>query len=203
MKRVLLIVLAVLLIASFTSCAKTEEPEATEVPTEAPAVEVAPTEAPVVPSADTISAASADAYSYEEGTLYGEELFAAMSEMKGVSCIATVNEDNSPNIATMIPAHFTIDGVDYLVFGHGANQTVANLRRTGLGVLQFYIYDPSLQGDENKFVRNQGARIILKYVSESNEAIDEQTTAIYKASYTDSMAAWMTVVEVVEIKPLG
>jgi len=50
------------------------------------------------------------------------------------------------------------------------------------------IYDPSLEGDDNNFVKNKGAGIILKYVSKSNKVIDEQTTAMCKTSYTDSMA---------------
>lgn len=155
------------------------------------------------PSVDMMSSASLESNAYQEGTLTGDALYEAMSAMAGVSCIATVNEDNSPNVATMIPSHFSVDGVDYLVFGHGANQTVANLHRTGLAMMEYYIYDPSLQGDENKFTRNQGARLILKYVAESTEGIDEATKGIYEATYTDSMSSWMTVVEVVEVKPLG
>lgn len=173
-----------------------------EMAEELPLVELVPATTTTSTQVDTMTAASENAYHYIDGTLSPEDLMLAMNASEGVNVIATTNADGSPSAATMIPYMLEVDGDYYIVYGAGSNATVTNLKERNYGMMEYYIYKPELLGDENKFTRNSGSRLIVEYVQESNEALDAATTGVYGAPYSASQA-WMVLVKVLEFKPLG
>ncbi len=121
----------------------------------------------VEPSADSISSANTETY-YEDGTWTEEEFVEKATE--GLSShaavvISTVNEDGSPNAATIIPS-FVEGETEYLQIAFGSvGSTVENLRNNGLAVITAYQHNPEA---EDKFERNNGIRLIVEYVDDQD-----------------------------------
>ncbi|MEE2002926.1 hypothetical protein QWY20_15825 [Alkalimonas sp. MEB108] len=98
---------------------------------------------------------------YQPSTLEGEELWRVIREMRAAVAIATVNPDGSANGAVIRPG-ITHDN-KYLMFGLGHNQTGQNFRTGQPAIIVVYKYAPD---EEDKFKRNQGARLEIQYVSD-------------------------------------
>lgn len=105
---------------------------------------------------DGITSASKTFY-YEKSSFTNEVLFEKINEHGGEMAItvATVNEDNSPNLAVLIPK---VASKEHLVFGVSDNQTRKNLLLRKKAMLAVYSKHPE---SDDKLIQNQGARVLL------------------------------------------
>lgn len=95
-------------------------------------------------------------------TLEGEELMASMRSVEGVSVVATVNEDGSPNAAVFVPM---MPDEDHVVMTLAKNHTRENVERTGRCALVYDVVDPTA---EEKSGRHRGARLHLELVPQDS-----------------------------------
>lgn len=91
-------------------------------------------------------------------TLSRENLVASMRSVEGVSVVATVNEDGSPNAAIFVPM---MPDADHVVMTLAKNRTRENIERTGTCALVYDVADPTA---EEKAERHRGARLHLELV---------------------------------------
>lgn len=139
-------------------------------------------------AADAISAASKQNY-YTGSSLTGEELFNALQNRELAISVATVNPDNTPNAAVVIPS--VVDS-ETLMFGLADNQTRMNLLERKLAVITAYKYNPTA---ESKTERNIGARILVEYID--NE--DEVATLMEKSGAKEGTL----FVRILKVLPIG
>lgn len=112
--------------------------------------------------ADAISSASKQNY-YTGSSLTGDALFEALNKRELAISVATVNPDNTPNAAVVVPS--VVDS-ETLMFGLADNQTKLNLLERKLAVITAYKYTPTA---ESKADRNIGARIVVEYIDNEDE----------------------------------
>lgn len=137
---------------------------------------------------DTVSTASMDTNKFKN--MDQATLMTQLPTMKGLVAVATTNEDGSPNLAVFIPS---ATGDKYVYFGFAPNATQANLLRDKQAVLLYDEYDLSI---ENPSDRHYGCRAKVKLVEDADvlEGLKPDL-----GSYAD----FATVVEVVEVLPMG
>lgn len=141
-----------------------------------------------VKSPDAVSSASM--IYYEESSFSQEQLWAAIQNAEGGCTIATVNEDQTPDLIIAVPA---AAGPSHLFFNWADNQTKANALRTGKAMISYYIYNPEAK---SKSERNRGAR--LKLSLERDESMLEKLQQENEGCSSSS-----TVFRIEEILPLG
>ena len=176
MKRLMVLVLALMVVVLAAGCTKKQ-------------VTTATLEA-VKPSVDSITAASGQLY-YPAGSYDLPALQAALSSYpyKVTVGIATTNSDGSPNLAVAIPG-ITDDG-KYLKLGLADNRTKTNIVERELVVFMFYEYNPTAV---EKTDRNRGTRVVARYVG------DEANTQMNKDANAKSPSLYL---EIVELLPIG
>lgn len=143
-----------------------------------------------VASTDSISKAST--IYYYEGSSWDEAkvIDAIKNKVSDVAAVvvSTVNEDGSPNAATIVPG---IDEENYLMFAYGSeNSTFVNMKERQIAVLTIFEHNPTEE------VKNQGARVVLQVVTDE--------TKINELAERNALDAKTTVfTEIVKVIPLG
>ncbi len=147
------------------------------------------------PSVDTISSASTTYY-YEESSITGDELNKALENPSeyGAVVLSTVNEDGSPNAATIVPS--LIEENTLMAYIAEENSTRINLDREGMAVMTLFKHDATA---EEKMERNQGARIVLSIISDEDR-INELDTKNEVDEASKDMRYYFNIEEVL---PLG
>lgn len=138
--------------------------------------------------ADVVATASVVTDKYTN--LDKQGLLDAIAAYSGVSVVATVNPDGSPNNAIFVPG--AVDG--YLVFGLAENATKANLLRDKQAVLVFDIPNTAAETKEG---RHTGAVAELKLV-EDQKIIDD-----LKAANSDRVNDTSVICEITEVRAVG
>ncbi|MFP4375550.1 MAG: pyridoxamine 5'-phosphate oxidase family protein [Spirochaetales bacterium] len=149
--------------------------------------------------ADSVSAASAGAYYYDESSLEGEALYDLMASRQAAFVWSTVNEDGSPNASVMVPG--VVDrraGVIAQSFGGGGNQTIENIKNGDLAVLTVYQHNPEA---EDRLERNIGARIVIEYVSSRSQ--QERLLEQYQAMNERATLENTVFMRIVRVLPIG
>lgn len=95
-------------------------------------------------------------------TLSREDLMASMRAVEGISVVATVNEDGSPNAAIFVPM---MPDADHVVMTLAKNHTRENVERTGRCEL---VYDVANPAAPEKSERHRGARLRLELVPQDS-----------------------------------
>lgn len=104
-------------------------------------------------------------------TLSRGDLMASMRAVEGVSVVATVNEDGSPNAAIFVPM---MPDADHVVMTLAKNHTRENIERTGQCEL---VYDVTSPAAPEKSERHRGARLRLQLVPAGDPEHDEVASA--------------------------
>lgn len=91
-------------------------------------------------------------------TLDAEALAASMRKVEGVSVVATVNEDGTPNAGVFVP--MIVDS-SHVVMTLAPNRTKENIERTGACAV---VYDVADAAAAEKADRHKGARLTLELV---------------------------------------
>lgn len=142
-KKLITLMLSAMCVVSLVSCSGNSNEEA------------------AVASTDSVSKAST-VYYYEESSWDEAKVIDAIknkvSDFAAV-VISTVNEDGSPNAATIVPG---IDADEnYLMFAYGSEgSTFENMKERQMAVLTLFEHNPEAE------VKNQGARVVLKVVTD-------------------------------------
>lgn len=166
----------------------------------------------IEPDVDSITSASGEnSYeqsSYDIATLKEKLTTNEFGNIAPAAAIATVNEDNTPNVAVFIPTIMIVDDKDYLVaWFSNDTHTLENLKAGRYGVYIFYEYDNSVETLENatdeektetKLERNKGCKVVLKYVGD-----DKQTEIYDTVGFPDNLKNNKLFLEIVDILPLG
>ncbi len=133
---------------------------------------VEPTTPKVGANPDSVSAASAQAIYYKDGT-WSKETFVekfrdGISKHAAVT-IATVNADGTPNSATIVPS--LVEGeTEYLKLATATEgNTIINIKERKYAVITAYQHNPE---EADKFVRNNGIRLVVELV-EDKAVIDK------------------------------
>ena len=137
---------------------------------------------------DAVSSASTDTNKFKN--MDQATLMTQLPTMTGLVAVATTNEDGSPNLAVFIPSAV---GEKYIYLGFAPNATQANLLRDKQAVILYDEYDLSI---ENPSDRHYGCRAKVKLVEDA-KVLEELKPDL--GSYAD----FATVVEVVEVLPMG
>ena len=147
-----------------------------------------------VGSVDTISQASEGIFyeksSWDEAKV--KEVLANNVSTAAAVVLSTTNEDGTPNAATIVPGMVNDNTLVFNIASEG--NTKLNLVEREIAVLTIFNHNA---GEEDKFVRNQGARVVLKTVTD--EAKIE--ALVKEAGLEDGSTAVFT--EMVEFLPLG
>ena len=151
-------------------------------------------ETSTVGSVDSISNASAGIFyeksSWDEAKV--KEVLANNVSTAAAVVLSTTNEDGTPNAATIVPGMVNDNTLVFNIASEG--NTKINLVEREIAVLTIFNHNA---GEEDKFVRNQGARVVLKTVTD--EAKIE--ALVKEAGLEDGSTAVFT--EMVEFLPLG
>lgn len=139
------------------------------------------------PKADAVTTASVTTGKYTN--LDKQGLLDAIAAYSGVSVVATVNADGTPNNAIFTPG--AING--YIVFGLADNATKSNLLRDKQAVL---VFDSPNTAAETKEGRHTGAVAELKLVEDSKVLEDLKAASEY---VTDASL----VCEITEVRAVG
>lgn len=94
-----------------------------------------------------------------------------MRKVEGVSVVATVNEDGTPNAGIFVP--MMVDE-NHAVMTLAPNRTKENIERTGSCVLVYDVADPAAP---EKADRHKGARLTLELVRPEEAEHAEVATA--------------------------
>lgn len=127
---------------------------------------------------------------YEDSSLKKPELLEAIRNAEGGCTVATVNDDNTPNLIVSVPG---VADEDHLVFGWAENRTKSNIERDKQAVIAYYIYDKSAA---EKGKRNRGARLVCTL--EEDEAVIGQLQ-----KENPNLPQTGTFLRIEEVKPLG
>ena len=95
------------------------------------------------------------------------ELKDSMARFEGVSVVATVNPDGTPDAAIFVPA---MPDEEHVVLVLANNHSRANIERTGRARLVYYRGNPQA---EEKAARHAGARLDLALVRAEGETAAE------------------------------
>lgn len=172
MKKLISICLATLCLVGCTSTPKeTEKPKETASP-------------------DVFTSASVNNF-YEGSSWTGDQLIEGIKTRSGSWTIATVNPDNTPNLAVAV---FGMLDDNTLVLNLAPNQTGENIVRTKQAVAIIYQYTNDQEID--KALRNQGAKLKLELVS-------EEEFKKYQEENPDTVTETSLVFRIVEVLPLG
>lgn len=148
----------------------------------------------VTASVDTISKASTEVYygesSWDEAKVK-EALKNNVSKAAAV-VVSTTNEDGTPNAATIVPGLVNDNTLLFNIATEG--NTKKNMLEREIAVLTLFAHKPEA---EDKALRNQGARVVLKTITDK-EKID---ALVKEAQLKDASTA--VFMEIVEILPLG
>lgn len=144
----------------------------------------------VVASTDSISKAST-VYYYESSSWDEAKVIDAIknkvSDFAAV-VVSTVNEDGSPNAATIVPG---IDQENYLMFDFGTEgSTFNNMKEREIAVLTLFEHNAEAE------VKNQGARVALKVVTD-----EAKIKELAERNKLDAKTTIFT--EIVKVIPLG
>lgn len=153
--------------------------------TSTPKEQVEPTTTP-----DVFTSASVNNF-YEASSWTGDQLIEGIKNRSGSWTIATVNPDNTPNLAVAV---FGMLDDTTLILNLAPNQTGENIVRTKEAVAIIYQYtnDQAIE----KTLRNQGAKLKLELVS------DDEFKTIQEAN-SDTVTDTTLVLKIVEVLPLG
>lgn len=124
-------------------------------------------------------------------TLEGDVLKASMGKVEGLSVVATVNEDGTPNAAVFVP--MMVDD-EHVVMTLAANRTRENIERTGQCVIVYDVVDSSAA---EKAERHKGARMRCELVASDSEEFDRVAAAWPR------MSPYTLVLRVLEFMPIG
>lgn len=139
---------------------------------------------------DTFTSASVNNF-YVDSSWTDDQLIEAINNRSGSWTIATVNPDNTPNIAVAV---FGMLDDTTLMLNLAPNQTGANIARTSEAVAIIYQYTNDQEID--KSLRNQGAKLKLELVS-------EEEFKKYQEENPDTVTETTLVLRIVEVLPLG
>ncbi|MEA4875164.1 hypothetical protein [Anaerorhabdus sp.] len=170
MKKIVCICLSALCLIGCSSA-----PKATPEPTTTP---------------DVFTSASTNNF-YEASSWTGDQLIEAIKNRSGSWTIATVNPDNTPNLAVAV---FGMLDDTTLVLNLAPNQTGENIVRTKEAVAIIYQYTNNQEIE--KTLRNQGAKLKLALVS-------EEEFKKYQDANPDTVTETSLVLKIVEVLPLG
>lgn len=106
--------------------------------------------------------------------------------------VSTTNEDGTPNAATIVPGLVNDNTLVFNIASEG--NTKKNMLERGVAVLTIFNHNV---GEADKFVRNQGARVVLKTVTDEDKIND----LVKEAGLKDSSTA--VFMEMVKVLPLG
>lgn len=136
---------------------------------------------------DAVSTASQTTGLYTN--LDKQGLLDAIAAYSGVSVVATVNADGSPNNAIFTPGA----AGEYIVFGMADNATKSNLQRDKRAVL---VFDSPNTAAETKEGRHSGAVAVLKLVEDSKvlDGLKAENERVTDGSL---------VCEIVEVRDVG
>ena len=143
----------------------------------------------VAETVDTVTTASVANY---YGALTGDELMAAINSYTGFYAVASVNPDDTPNIAYFIYGMQKIGDVYYVQLGINPNQTTVNIEN-GSSLIAMYGALP--EADAPLQSATSGAKMVLKKVED--EAILAELLKTAPEGYAPMYY------EVVETRPLG
>lgn len=124
-------------------------------------------------------------------TLGPDALAASLRAVEGVSVVATVNEDGTPNAAIFVPM---MPDASHVVMTLARNRTRENLERTGHAVL---VYDVASPHAAEKAERHCGVRMRLSLVS-PDESEHAEVAALWP-----HMTPFTMILGVDEVEPLG
>lgn len=147
-------------------------------------------ESGAVASTDSVSKAST--VYYYEGSSWDEAKVIEVIKNKvsdvAAVVVSTVNEDGSPNAATIVPG---LDDENYLMFAYGSEgSTFENMKAREMAVLTIFEHNPTEE------VKNQGARVVLQVVTDEAK--------INELAEKNQLDAKTTVfAEIVRVIPLG
>ena len=113
----------------------------------------------------------ASVYTNAYTNLDAPALMESLARYEGVSVVATVNLEGTPNAASFIPAALP---PDHVAFSMGESATRENILRTGVAVL---FYDVPNTAEELKALQHSGAIAQLKLVTDADaiKALEEQS----------------------------
>lgn len=171
-KRLITLMLSAMCVVSLVSCSGNSDKEA------------------VLASTDSVSKAST--VYYYEGSSWDEAkvIDAIKNKVSDFAAvvISTVNEDGSPNAATIVPG---LDDEGYLMFAYGSEgSTFENMKERQMAVLTLFEHNPEAE------VKNQGARVVLKVVTD-----EAKTKELAEKNNLDPNTTIFT--EIVKVIPLG
>lgn len=148
----------------------------------------------VTANVDTISKASTEVYyqqsSWDEAKV--KEILKNNASKAAAVVVSTTNEDGTPNAATIIPGLVNDNTLVFNIATEG--NTKKNMLERQIAVLTLFAHNPEA---EDKALRNQGARVLLKTVTDENK-INE---LVKEAQLKDASTA--VFMEIVEVLPLG
>lgn len=124
-------------------------------------------------------------------TLEGEALRASMAQVEGLSVVATVNEDGTPNAGVFVP--MMVDA-EHIVMTLAANRTRENVERTGQCVIVYDVVDPSAA---EKADRHKGSRMRCELLSAGSDEYERVAAAWPR------MNPYTLVFRVAEFMPIG
>ncbi|MCR1950568.1 MULTISPECIES: pyridoxamine 5'-phosphate oxidase family protein [unclassified Clostridium] len=148
----------------------------------------------VTASVDTISKASTEVYygesSWDEAKV--KEVLKNNVSKAAAVVVSTTNEDGTPNAATIVPGLVNDNTLLFNIATEG--NTKKNMLERQIAVLSLFAHNPEA---EDKALRNQGARVILKTITDE----DKINELVKEAQLKDASTA--VFMEIVEILPLG
>lgn len=124
-------------------------------------------------------------------TLAGDALKDSMGKVEGLSVVATVNEDGTPNAAVFVP--MMADG-EHVVMTLASNRTRENIERTKQCAIVYDAVDPSAS---EKAERHKGVRMRCELVASDTEEFGRV------AREWPRMSPYTLVLRVVEFMPIG
>ena len=148
----------------------------------------------VTANVDTISQASKEVYygesSWDQAKV--KEVLKNNVSKAAAVVVSTTNEDGTPNAATIVPGLVNDNTLVFNIATEG--NTKKNMVERGIAVLTMFDHNPEA---EDKALRNQGARVVLKTVTDE----DKINELVKEAGLKDASTA--VFMEMVKILPLG
>lgn len=118
----------------------------------------------------------------------------SMAKFEGVSVVATVNPDGSPDAAVFVP---TMPDEQHVMMMLAQNHTRANIERTGIAHL---VYDVVRPDAAEKAERHAGARLDLALVRSDGESAEEYRQV---AAKIERMNPAVVILRIERILPIG
>ena len=121
-------------------------------------------------------------------------LRASMAKFEGISVVATVNPDGTPDAAIFVPA---MPDERHVILVLANNHTRANIERTGVAHL---VYDVANSHAEDEAARHAGARLDLALVNAEGDTAAEYAQVAQEYAH---MNPAVMILRIERILPIG